>query len=259
MTNTLRLACIMSLVGVLACDKGGSEAGEAGDGETGMGDGDGDTGDGDGDGDANESLFGDCGDEVVSVVDDLSQIPPGFESSAADIIAAVAGSFEGTFTWSESNGGWTVTHAGTESVLTAGLTHAGGEVRLFEVELEGEPPNGELVGLCGNYLQVDMQLDFATADGVFAESLTVPVWIPVPGSESTPAYYYELDFATHMGSLTAADFTVDQGMVTGIVLSGQVDDVGLGGELGMEVVISEGPDGIVGYGLMADYDAPRVP
>jgi hypothetical protein len=81
----------------------------------------------------------------------------------------------------------------------------------------------------------------------------------VPGSESTPAYYYELDFATHMGSLTAADFTVDQGMVTGIVLSGQVDDVGLSGELGMEVIISEGPDGVVGYGLMADYSAPRLP
>jgi hypothetical protein len=252
----------MTLIGVLACDKGGSEAGsEAGASETGMGDGDGDTGDGDGDGDpANESLFGDCGDEVVSVLDDLSQIPPGFESSATDIIAAVAGSFEGTFTWAESGGGWTVTYAGTESALTAGLSHAGGEVRLFEVELDGQPPaDGELAGLCGNYLQVDMQLDFATADGVFAESLTVPVWIPGPGSESTPAYYYELDFATHMGSLTAADFTVDMGTVTGIVLSGQVDDAGLSGELGMEVEISEGPDGIVGFGLMADYDAPRVP
>jgi hypothetical protein len=257
MTNTLRLACIMSLVGALACDsKAGSEAGEAGS-ETGMGDGDGDSGDGDGD--ANESVFGDCGDEVVSVFADLTQTPPGFDSSANDIIAAVAGSFEGTFTWSAEAGGWTVTYAGTESPLTAALTHAGGEVRLHEVELEGQPPNGELVGLCGNYLQVDMQLDFATADGVFAESLTVPVWIPGPDSESTPAYYYELDFATHMGTLALGDFMVDQGMVTGIVLSGQVDDVGLHGELGMEVVFSEGPDGLVGYGLMADYDAPRVP
>jgi hypothetical protein len=257
MTNTLRLACIMSLIGTLACDKAESEAGgEAGDSETGMGDGDGDTGDGD----ANESLFGDCGDEVVSVISDLSQIPPGFQSSAADIIATVAGNFEGTFTWNEASGGWTVTYAGTESVLTAGLSHAGGEVRLFEVELDGQPPaDGELGGLCGNYLQVDMQLEFATADGVFAETVTVPVGIPGPNSESVSSYYYELDFATHMGSLTAADFMVDQGMVTGIVLSGQVDDVGLGGELGMEVVISDGPDGVVGYGLMADYDAPRVP
>jgi hypothetical protein len=259
MTNTLRLTCIMSLVGVLACDtKTGSEAGEAGSetgSETGMGD-----GDGDGDGDANESLFGDCGDEVVSVVDDLAQIPPGFDSSVADVIAAVAGSFEGTFTWADDGGGWTVTYAGTESPLTAALTHAGGEVRLYEVELDGQPPpDGELGGLCSNYLQVDMQFDFATADGAFAESLTVPVWIPGPNSESTPAYYYEIDFATHMGSLSLADFMVDQGMITGIVLSGQVDDVGLAGELGMEVEISDGPDGIVGFGLMADYDAPRVP
>lgn len=249
----------MSLIGVLACEtKAGNEAGEAGS-ETGMGDGDGDSGDGDGDGDANESLFGDCGEEVVSVLEDLTQIPPGFDSSAQDIIAAVAGNFEGTFTWSASDGGWSVTYAGTESPLTAALNHAGGEVRLFEVELEGQPPNGELGGLCGNYLQVDMLFDFMTADGVFAESLTVPVWIPVPGSESMPAYYYEIDFAAHMGSLSLADFVVDQGMVTGVVLSGQVDDVGLHGEIGMEVIISEGPDGIVGYGLMADYDAPRVP
>jgi hypothetical protein len=259
MTNTLRLACIMSLVGVLACDtKAGSEAGEAGS-ETGMGDGDGDPGDGDGDGDANESLFGDCGEEVVSVLVDLDQTPPGFDSSVTDIIAAVAGNFEGTFTWSAEGGGWTVTHAGTESPLTAALTHAGGEVRLFEVELDGEPPNGELQGLCENYLQVDMLFDFVTADGVFVESLTVPVWIPGPNSESMPAYYYEIDFAAHMGSLSLGDFVVDQGMVTGIVLSGQVDDVGLSGELGMEVIISEGPDGVVGYGLMADYSAPRLP
>jgi hypothetical protein len=246
----------MSLVGVLACDKAGNEAGETGS-ETGMGDGDGDPGDGDGD--ANESLFGDCGDEVVTPLVDLTQIPPGFASSVDDIIATVAGNFEGTFTWPASEGGWTVTYAGTESPLTAALTHAGGEVRLFEVELDGQPPDGELGGLCSNYLQVDMLFDFMTADGVFAESLTVPVWIPVPGSESTPAYYYEIDFAAHMGTLSLADFVVDQGMVTGIVLSGQVDDAGLSGELGMEVIISEGPDGIVGYGLMANYDAPRVP
>jgi hypothetical protein len=264
MTNTLRLTCIMSLVGVLACDsKAGTEAGsEAADetaGETGMGgDGVGD-GDGDGDGDGNESLFGDCGDEVVSVLDGLDQIPAGFDSSAADIIASVAGNFAGTFTWTDVESGWTVSYAGTASPLTAALTHAGGEVRLFEVELDGLPPDGELGGLCGNYLQVDMQLDFATEDGAFAETLTVPVWIPEPDSESMPAYYYEIDFATHMGSLTLADFTVDQGMVTGIVLSGQVDDVGMGGELGMEVIISDGPDGIAGYGFMADYDAPRLP
>lgn len=257
MTNTLRLACIMSLVGALACViQPGSDAGEAGS-ET--GDGDGDPGDGDGDGDANESLFGYCGDEVVTVLEDLAQIPPGFDSSAADIIAAVAGNFEGTFTWAAGDGGWSVTYAGTESPLTAALVHAGGEVRLFEVELDGQPPNGELGGLCGNYLQVDMLLDFVTADGVFAESLIVPVGIPGPDSESTPAYAYEIDFAAHMGSLSLADFVVDQGMVTGVVLSGQVDDVGLGGELGMEVIISEGPDGTAGYGLMADYDAPRVP
>jgi hypothetical protein len=247
---------MMSLVGALACTtKAGSDVGD--ESETGMGDGDGDAGDGDGD--ANESLFGDCGEEVVSVLEDLTQIPTGFDSSAADIIAAVAGNFEGTFTWSPGDGGWSVTYAGTESPLTAALTHAGGEVRLFEVELDGQPPNGELGGLCGNYLQVDMLLDFTTADGVFAESLSVPVWIPGPDSESTPAYYYEIDFAAHMGSLSLADFVVDQGTVTGVVLSGQVDDVGLSGEIGMEVIISEGPDGIAGYGLMADYDAPRLP
>jgi hypothetical protein len=259
MTNTMRLACISSLVAVLACDKSGSEASDEAGSETGMsGDGDGDPGDGDGDGDGqNESLFGDCGNQVMSVVEDLDQIPAGFDSSVTDVIASVVGNFSGTFTWAPTEGGWTVTHAGTESPLTAALTHAGGEVRLYEVELNGMP--NELGSLCTNYLQVDMQFDFATEDGVFAESLTVPVWIPGPGSESVPAYYYVIDFDTHMGSLALGDFTVDQGMVSGIVLSGQLDDVGLAGELGMEVIISEGPDGIVGFGLMADYAAARVP
>jgi hypothetical protein len=132
-------------------------------------------------------------------------------------------------------------------------------VRLFEVALDGQPPNGGLGGLCGNFLQVDMLFDFMTADGVFAESLLVPVWIPAPDSGSMPAYVYELDFAAHMGSLSLADFVVDQGMVTGIVLSGQVDDAGLSGALGIEVIVSEGPDGIAGYGMIAEYDALRVP
>ena len=263
MSNTPRLAYIMSLIAVLACDtKGGTDSGnEAAATETGMdGDGDGDPGDGDGDEDgANESLFGDCGDEVVSVVESLDEIPAGFDSSVADILAEIGGNFAGTFTWTDGEGGgWTVTYAGTQSPLTASITHDGGEVRLYEVELDGMPPDGELGGLCNNYLQVDMQFDFATEDGVFAETLTLPIWIPGPDAESLPAFYYEIDFATHMGSLTFEDFMIDQGTVTGVVLSGQIEETGLIGEVGMEVELSEGPEGIVGFGFMADYDAPRV-
>lgn len=237
---------------VTACKDGsdpadtvGGESGETGAGETGE----------------NTDLSGGCGDATQTVLEDGSATPPGFEASVDEIVAGVEGQFAGTFSWYAGEAGWMVAHAGTSSALTAGLAYAGGTVTLVEVADAGMPPNGELGGdgVCANSLIVDMVLEFVTEDGVFAESMIVPVRIPGPDAETSPSYDQSLDLDAMLGTLDAADFVADEGMITDVVLFGDIGETGLTGDLAMEVMIGAGNDGIVAFGLIAEYDAPAVP
>jgi hypothetical protein len=250
----LTLLIATCVLGLAACETKTND--EAGDGETGTagGDGDGDQGDGDGD---NEAQSGDCGEETVTVLEDLAQVPPGFSVSPADMIAALEGNFAGTFSWGPADGGWTNTHADMTSPLTAAITHNGGEVRLIEVELLGQPPMGDGgPNLCSNRLSVDVELEFATEDGVFAETLAVAMGVLAdPGD--TWGFGWDIDFDQNGGTLDLADFMANDGDITALVLSGQASPAGLTGELGMEVTSGMGPDGVVGFGLIAEYDAAR--
>lgn len=249
-----RLACITTFALALgACDKPSETDAELGSEET--------EETGDGDGDNNEASGGSCGEETETILDDLTVTPTGFDSTVEDLLAALQGNFVGTFSWAPADGPWAATHAGTESPLTAAVAYSGGTVRLIEVENAGQPPDDGFEGsLCSNYLVIDVVLEFATEDGVFAESMTVPVTIPGPDAGTNASIYQSLDLDAMMGTLAIDDFMVDEGdVITDLVLLGEVTDAALLGELALEVTSGDGPDGTVGFGLIADYDAPRVP
>ncbi|HLT35978.1 MAG TPA: hypothetical protein VK034_06825, partial [Enhygromyxa sp.] len=230
-----------------ACDLGDKSIGNdtgADQGETGDGDGDDPTGDpGDGDGDGDEAAFGvDCGEELVSIIDDLDSALPGFEDYvASDLIALVEGTFVGDFVWAPQDGPVTNEHAGTSSPLTLTVTHDGGEIRLTEVELLGQAPQGdgdlEEDELCENMLEIDVTIGFATEDGLFAESFEVPMVIYSDLESLMPRFTLSLDLDAMQGQLASDDFVVvDEGMVSKLVLGGHFDGDVAGGGLNIEVM-----------------------
>jgi len=152
-------------------------------------------------------------------------------------------------------------HAGTESPLTVTATFAGGDAVLTEVPLAGQWVEDDLLGqLCSNTLEFDVELDFATEDGVFAETLLVRVTAlshtdPEFSDGIEPSIYHHLDMAAHQGSLSFADFQVVDGTLTDLIIIAGFGQDGLTGSLNAEVEAMDW----VGFGSIAGFDAPRVP
>jgi hypothetical protein len=257
---------IVSLLGLGACDLGPKSIGLEPDTETGGEDtgeeettdeGDGgdfeegnDTTDGD-----DEPSSGLCGEETTTIITDLTTIPEGFELSVEDIIASAEGNYEGTFSWNENDGPVMITHAGTSSALTMALAHLDGEVRFTEVEFAGEFPGGQEGGEpCSNHLEIDIQFNFVTADGLFAESLTLPLDVYSHSEDPGPRIYHALDMDAHMGTLSIDDFSFTDAEIDALILTASFDgDVSEGG-LAMQVLTM----GWVGFGGVAGFDAERV-
>lgn len=254
---TILTACLSLTVLASACDPGDknsdTNADETGDpGEEGNGDGDGE------EGEDQAGYGGDCGDESVSVVEDLGAALPGFDGPASDYVAAIEGTFVGEFSWLPEDGPVTNDHAGTSSPLTMSVTYDGGEVRLTEVELVGQPPQGGEFwegGLCGNILEVDVTLGFTTQDGLFAEAFEIPIRIYADSEYAKPGFYFALDMGALQGQLALDDFTVDNGEVRDLVLIGEIDGEAAHGSLNIEI----GTMDWVGFGGIASFDATREP
>lgn len=266
---TILCSCaILSVLGT-ACDLGeksigndtGADQGEMGDGDgdNGDGDGDGDPGDGDGDGDPTGQGDGDCGEETVTIIDDPNATLPGFDGVVADYLGMIEGTFVGQFEWLPNDGPTMIEHAGTMSPLTVTVSHDGGEIRLTEVELVGEFPNGNNGGVpCSNILEIDVTLGFATEDGLFAETFMVPISISSVTDDqfpSLPGIYFPLDMAALDGSLALDDFAFEDGEITDLVLTGNFEGNAVSGGLMMEVLFMDW----VGFGSVAGFEATRTP
>jgi hypothetical protein len=151
-----------------------------------------------------------CGRETITVVEGVGAVPNTFDRSVDAMLAEVLGAYSGTFDW-DPLADLPVTHAGTSSPLTMNIGYDGGEIRLIEVTWHGEPHPiwpGEVPD-CTNRIEIDARLEFATEDGLFAES-----W---PTALEGEAFMYaglhfrqELDFATHQGALKFNDFGGDR-------------------------------------------------
>jgi hypothetical protein len=252
--TTLFTTCLtLTLLGT-ACDLGDKSIGN----DTGADQGE--TGDPTGDGDetTEQSGFGgNCGEEVVSVVEGLNAAVPGFDDVAADYLPLFEGTFMGEFAWiPEEEGPVIIEHAGTASPLTVTVTYEGGEIRVIETELVGQPPqgDGELEDeLCSNVLLIDVTLGFATEDGLFAETFEVPIRVLSHPDWLSPSFSFSLDMDAWQGELALDDFVVEEGMVSDLVLGGQFDGELVSGGLNIEILTMDW----VGFGNIGGYDAAR--
>lgn len=246
---TSRLACLCSLL--LACtadpasDTGESES----ESESGSGS------------ETSDEELGSCGEVTMSIIEDPSATPPGFDSNINTMLLVAEGNYAGTFVWSEVDPPFEVAHAGTQSPVTVSLSYMGGEIRLTEVELAGEFPDGVLGAPCANTVEIDVLLQLSTDDGLFAESMMIPLEISgFPGQGTgQPNIYRTIDFAAHMGSLAAADFGATEGEVSNILFGVNFTGEGAEGWVGMEVSDGLGLEGSVSFGMVATFTAPAAP
>ncbi|MGB1016523.1 MAG: hypothetical protein ACPG4T_20470, partial [Nannocystaceae bacterium] len=194
-----------------------------------------------------------CGGEVIEQVEDLEASIPEFEQTPAQILAAIQGPKTGTVTWQDTPEFVATSYDGTASPLNFELTPTG-EVRLVEVELHGEYPDGNEGGeLCSNVLEFDAELTFTSEDGVFA--LTQPTTIhyrvydygDAPGK---PQLYHTIELE-NAGSLTADDFTPSDGEFMSALLIGSFTEGAVEGELNISVL----GDGWTGAGFVASFNA----
>src|SRR5690606_25847411 len=123
-----------------------------------------------------------------------------------------------------------------------------------EVERVGEYPD-EGVFLCGNQLEIDVNLTFETQDGLFDEAYDIPLRINSHSESSQPEFDVSLGLDGFNGSLALDDFAFQDGELTDLVLHGNFDEGLLQGGLSMEVLIMDW----VGFGVVANFDANRSP
>ncbi|MGB1017289.1 MAG: hypothetical protein ACPG4T_24340, partial [Nannocystaceae bacterium] len=201
----------------------------------------------------NETSVDGCGSEIIEVVEDIEASIPEFEQTPAQVLAAIQGPKAGTFTWQENPEFVVTSYDGTASPLNFELTPTG-EVRLVDVELHGEYPDGNEGGeLCSNSLEFDADLTFTSDDGVFA--LTQPATIryrvydygDAPGK---PELYHTIEFQD-TGSLTADDFTPSDGDFMSAILIGSFTEGAIEGELNIGIL----GDGWTGVGFVGSFNA----
>lgn len=208
-------------------------------------------GDGDGDGDAPEPP-GVCGVETNSVIEDLDTAPNTFGRTVNQIIAGAVGDYAGEFNWL-ANDGFETAHAGTSSPLSMTLSYEDGEVRLREVAQHGNLPGGQLGGSpCSNSLEIDARLLLRTVDGLFDEDLDVTLRVDAIGGGGVQLNY-DIDFATHQGSLVYEDFSFQDNLVTTVVLGLGYAGATSDGYLGMEV--SDPDSDLIGFGPVANIES----
>lgn len=264
------LLVLLASLGLAGCDLGKGSIGNGPDDEADSSETDSDSTDS-GDSDSGDSDSGDsaedidtgdtgmvepgiCGEESQSILTDFDAIPPGFESSVAEVLALAEGSYTGTFTWNQNDGPVSVTHAGTSSPLAMSIGYAGGEVRLTEVELVGQTPDVEGEP-CSNRIEIDVNYEFATEDGVFAESGITTLQAESHAFEPGPSIDLELDLAALGGSLSASDFTVSDGILEKLELMIGFAQAPVTGALWVQIQVMDW----VGFGSIAGFTATKEP
>lgn len=155
---------------------------------------------------------------AVITLDEPSQL--GF--SAAELLAGKLGPRATTLVFDDF-GGIAAAYRGQTLALDVELRHAGGEVRWIDVDSGGDPA-------CVDRIEVDVELDFMTAGGAFAESRAA---VLVASAVDTATLEVPL-LPTLMGSLDPATLYENGWAVTGLLLTGTWSQELAGGKLWSE-------------------------
>ena len=152
--------------------------------------------------------------------------PLGF--SAAELLAGKLGPRATALVFDDFDG-IAVAYRGQTLALDVELRHAGGEVRWIDVvtDSEGGPA-------CVDRIEVDVELDFMTEDGAFAESRAA-----VLVASTVDAATLEVLLPDLMGSLDPATLYENGWAVTGLLLTGTWSQELAGGKLWSETKDSD--------------------
>jgi hypothetical protein len=161
--------------------------------------------------------YRECGASTLTLIDDHQAALAGFDKVVSEYLALTEGTYLGDFDWLSDT--LMTAHAGSSSPLTMTVTYTGGEIRLTEVELVGQSGSGGFGFpnyVCANILQIDVTLDFATEDGLFAETITAAIRVfshdeTHDGGVSLPSFNFGLDMDAHQGLLSLEDIDIDIG------------------------------------------------
>lgn len=121
---------------------------------------------------------------------------PALGFSAADALAALAGPFSSTLSW---------TVGGTETALTVQVAWEDGEVRYLDSELEAGDSGAGFDGetTCADRFEIDVWLGFITEDGVFNENLPTPL---VVTAVDAATFTQDLNDSPMMGTFEVWDY-----------------------------------------------------
>ena len=117
----------------------------------------------------NEEAFNTC-DETVTVLTSLDQVSELVGISAADLLAETGGGFSVTALYAEDTSILTQTPLGGETDLTVTITYENGEIREIESVPADDGTGQDIAADCRHRLEVDVKIDFYTADGAFKET-----------------------------------------------------------------------------------------
>ncbi len=184
---------------------------------------------------------------VLTGPDEVS--PLGFP--AADLIALSNG-WSLDFVWSTDIGSLEIVPAGTTTQLDLGLSYAGGEIRFIQ-SMDNPDLDIEIDPDCSDRLEIDMELQFTTADGRFGEQLEITT-VASSASQLSFEHYTEPDGFT--GTFSDDEVTIPEGnsMVERFALLGEfaAGEEPTGG-LWIEYSAGMGEGGFLAFGLIAGW------
>jgi hypothetical protein len=181
---------------------------------------------------------GSCVPQEVLVLNDLDALPEGFDKTPNQVLAAVAGSWQGDL---NSTAGETI------SALSLSLEYQGAAIRLVRslpvVQSEGEGPilaegNEEL---CPPLYEIPLQLIFSTENASLLESMPLTL---VSATGSVESFFALLPLAEVVGSAVPSGFDPAEFDNTNLQISAIFSEERWNGEFGWSASrVEESPDG----------------
>lgn len=122
-----------------------------------------------GDDDGNQEAFDSC-DETATILTSIDEVSALLGISAADLLDTTGNGFTSTATYTEDTSILTQSPLGGETDLTVTISFTGGEIREIESIPVDSGSGQEIAVECPDRLEVEVIVNFSTADGAFNET-----------------------------------------------------------------------------------------